>query len=72
MSSKHHVELEGEVTHCGAGGHFRVATEAGHTVIARLSGKMRKNRIRVVLGDQVVVNVSPYDPSRGFITFRAK
>ena len=51
MSDSKHIEMEGEVVNCGAGGHFRVLckTETGeHTIIAKLSGKMRKNRIRVV------------------------
>ena len=72
MSSGDHVEMAGEVIDCGAGGHFRVECEGGHIVIAKLSGKMRKNRIRVVLGDQVKVLVSPYDPTRGIIAFRSR
>lgn len=71
MASKDHIELEGQVVHCGAGGIFQVEC-ASHTVTAKLSGKMRKHRIRVVLGDMVTVAVSPYDASKGFITFRAK
>lgn len=69
--SKDHIEMEGEITHCGAGGAFKVKCDE-HIVDAKLSGRMRKNRIRVVLGDQVTVAVSPYDPSRGMITFRKK
>jgi translation initiation factor IF-1 len=49
-----------------------VETEAGHTVLAHMAGKMRRHRIRVVLGDQVTVAVSPYDPTRGRITYRAR
>ncbi|MFQ5352883.1 MAG: translation initiation factor IF-1 [Candidatus Binatia bacterium] len=72
MAKEHHVEMEGEVVNCGAGGIFCIKCEGGHTVLAKLSGRMRKNRIRVVLGDQVIVAVSPYDPKRGLITYRKR
>jgi translation initiation factor IF-1 len=72
MSKEDHIQLEGRVVQCGAGGIFRVKTENGHEVVARLSGKMRQNKIRVVLGDEVIVGVSPYDPSKGLINFRKK
>ena len=55
-----------------AGGNFRVSTDSGHEVLAQLAGRMRRNRIRVVLGDRVTVAVSPYDPTRGLIVYRAK
>lgn len=51
---------------------FRVELENGHTVLAYLSGKMRKYYIRVLLGDRVKVDVSPYDLTRGRITYRHK
>ena len=54
------------------GGNFKIEVQGGHMVLAHLAGRMRRNRIRVVLGDQVTVSVSPYDPSRGLITYRAK
>jgi translation initiation factor IF-1 len=54
------------------GGYFRIDVQGGHSVLAHLAGRMRRNRIRVVLGDTVTVSVSPYDPSRGLITFRSK
>ena len=54
------------------GGNFKVEVDGGHSVLAQLAGNMRRNRIRVVLGDHVTVSVSPYDPTRGLITFRAK
>ena len=66
------VDMEGRVEEVLVGGNFKVAVEGGHTVLAHLAGRMRKNRIRVVLGDMVTVSVSPYDPSRGLITYRAK
>ena len=66
------VQLEGEVVLIAKGGNFRVRCDNGHEVLAKLAGRMRRNRIRVVLGDRVTVAVSPYDPSRGFIVFRAR
>jgi translation initiation factor IF-1 len=66
------VDMEGKVAEVLVGGNFRVAVEGGHTVLAHLAGRMRRNRIRVVLGDNVTVSVSPYDPTRGLITYRAK
>jgi translation initiation factor IF-1 len=72
MSRDDHIQLDGEVVLIAAGGNFRIRTETGHEVLARLAGKMRRHRIRVVLGDRVTVAVSPYDPSRGFIVYRAR
>lgn len=64
------IEFDGKVAEVLAGGNFKVALENGHSVLARLSGRMRRFHIRVVIGDRVTVAVSPYDPTRGFITFR--
>ena len=64
------VPLNGRVSEVLAGGNFRIALENGGTVLAQLSGRLRRNRIRVTLGDHVTVSVSPYDPSRGLITYR--
>jgi translation initiation factor IF-1 len=72
MSRDDAIELTGKVTEVLKGGLFRVETDAGHTVLAHMAGKMRRYRIRVVLGDQVTVAVSPYDPTRGRIVFRAR
>jgi translation initiation factor IF-1 len=72
MSSEDAIEFEGVVTEVLKGGLFRVETEAGHSVLAHMAGKMRRHRIRVVLGDQVTVAVSPYDPTRGRIVFRSR
>ena len=72
MAKEEHVELEGRVVSCGTGGIFRVECANGHQIVAKLSGRMRKNRIRVVLGDQVTVAVSAYDPDRGLITYRSR
>jgi translation initiation factor IF-1 len=67
-----HVKLDGVVTQVFAGGQFEVNTDAGAVVRARLCGRMRKYRIRVILGDRVTVALSPYDLSHGMIVFRAK
>jgi translation initiation factor IF-1 len=66
------IQLEGTVTEALPGTQFKVELENGHEIIAYLSGKMRKYYIRVLLGDNVTVEMSPYDLSRGRITFRHK
>lgn len=67
-----HVKLDGVVAQVFAGGQFEINTDAGAVVRARLCGRMRKYRIRVILGDRVTVALSPYDLSHGMIVFRAK
>jgi translation initiation factor IF-1 len=64
--------MDGTIAEVLAGGNFIVSVEGGHKVLAHLAGRMRRNHIRVVLGDHVTVAVSPYDPSRGLIVFRSK
>ena len=66
------IEVEGRVIECLPNATFRVAMESGHTVLAHLSGRMRQHYIRVLLGDWVKVELSPYDLKRGRITYRAK
>lgn len=72
MSKEDHIEFEGTIVEVLAGGMFRVQLDSGLMVLAHLAGKMRKFRIRIVLGDRVRVAVSPYDPSRGRIVYRMK
>lgn len=72
MSKEDLIPLEGEVTLVAKGGHFTVRTDQGHEVLARLAGKIRRHRIRVVLGDRVTVGVSAYDPTKGFIIYRQR
>ena len=55
-----------------SGGLYRVECESGQEVLAQLSGRMRRFRIKVVPGDRVTVGVSPYDTERGIITYRAR
>ena len=72
MPSKDKIEIEGVVVEALPGTQFRVELENGHTVLAYLSGKMRKYYIRILLGDRVRVELSPYDLERGRITYRFK
>ena len=66
------VELEGTITDVLPSTTFRVALDTGQTVMATLCGKMRRFRIRVLHGDRVRLEMSPYDLTRGRITFRHK
>lgn len=72
MASDDLIEIEGRIKEVYAGGNFLVETDAGTDVYAHLAGKLRRFRIRVVLGDRVTVAVSPYDLSKGRIVFRHK
>ncbi len=64
------IQLEGSVVEVLTDGNFRIETETGQSLLARLAGKLRKFRIRVILGDKVTVGVSPYDPTHGLILHR--
>ena len=66
------VRMEGTVVKALPGTQFKVKLENGHEILAYLSGKMRKYYIRVLLGDQVTVEMSPYDLTRGRIVYRHK
>ena len=66
------IEMEGVVTQCLSNGMFRVKLENGFNVLAHLSGKIRRNYIRILLGDRVIVELSPYDLTRGRIIYRAR
>ncbi|MBK6489071.1 MAG: translation initiation factor IF-1 [Gemmatimonadetes bacterium] len=66
------IELEGSVSEVLPSAMFRVDLENGHQLLATTAGKMRKFRIRILAGDRVTVEVSPYDLTRGRITFRHK
>lgn len=72
VSKDDHIEFDGVVIEVLTGGMFRVKIDDDHSVIAHLAGKMRKFRIKVVLGDRVKVAVSPYDPNRGRIIYRVR
>ncbi len=66
------IEMEGTVTETLPNTMFRVQLENGHIVTAHISGRMRKNYIRILTGDKVTVQLTPYDLSKGRITFRAR
>ncbi len=72
MAKEEHIEFEGTVIDTMPNTTFRVELENGHVVTAHISGKMRKNYIRILTGDTVTVQLTPYDLSKGRITYRAR
>ena len=72
MSKEELIELEGTVVELLPNATFRVKLENNHEIIAHTAGKMRKNRIRVLTGDKVMIEMTPYDLSKGRITYRFK
>ena len=72
MAKEEHIEMEGTVTEALPNTMFRVELENGHVVTAHISGKMRKHYIRILRGDKVTVELTPYDLSKGRITYRAR
>jgi translation initiation factor IF-1 len=66
------VEFSGVVRSAQAAGNFLVELETGHVVLARIAGRLNKHRIRVIAGDRVTCEISPYDPRRGRIVWRRK
>ena len=72
MSKEDVIELEGTVLEALPNAMFRVEFENGHKILAHISGKLRMNYIRILPGDKVTVEMSPYDLTRGRITWRAK
>ena len=70
--SKDVIEIEGTIIESMPNAMFRVELENGHEILAHISGKIRKNFIRIFPGDRVKVEMTPYDLSRGRITFRLK
>ena len=72
MSKEDQIEMDGEVIDTLPNTMFRVKLDNGHVVIAHISGKMRKNYIRILTGDVVLVELTPYDLSKGRITFRER
>ena len=72
MAKEDHIEFEGEVIDTLPNTTFRVKLENDHEIIAHTAGRMRKNRIRVLAGDRVTVEMTPYDLTKGRITYRFK
>ncbi|MCA8889515.1 MAG: translation initiation factor IF-1 [Amphiplicatus sp.] len=72
MAKEELLEFEGTVEELLPNATFRVKLENGHEIIAHTAGKMRKNRIRVLAGDKVLIEMSPYDLTKGRVTYRFK
>lgn len=72
MSKKDFIELEGVVQEALPNAMFRVELSNGHVIVAHISGKIRQNNIRIIPEDRVIVELSPYDLSKGRITYRYK
>ena len=72
MAKQKPIEQDGVVVESLSNAMFKVKLDNDHEVIAHTSGKMRKNRIRVLAGDRVTVEMTPYDLTKGRITFRSK
>jgi translation initiation factor IF-1 len=72
LSKADHIEIPGTVNTATGGGNFSVALDTGNTILAKLSGKMKRFKIKIIAGDKVTVSVSPYDPTHGLITHRAR
>ena len=72
MSKQDVIEVEGTVTEALPNAQFKVKLQNGHVILAVISGKLRMNYIRILPGDKVTVEMSPYDLTRGRITWRTK
>ncbi|MGB1310104.1 MAG: translation initiation factor IF-1 [Leucothrix sp.] len=72
MAKEENIEMEGTVVETLPNTTFRVELENGHVVNAHISGRMRKNYIRILTGDTVTVQLTPYDLTKGRITYRSK
>ena len=72
MSKQDMIELEGTVVEAMPNAMFKVEIQGGHQILAHISGKLRMNFIRILPGDKVTVEMSPYDLSKGHITWRSK
>ena len=72
MAKEDSIEMQGTILETLPNTMFRVELENGHVVIAHISGKMRKNYIRILTGDKATVEMTPYDLSKGRIVFRSR
>ena len=72
MTKEEKIEVDGRVVESFPNAMFKVEIEGGHTVLAHISGKMRMHYIKILPGDKVTVDLTPYDLSRARIIFRAK
>ncbi|MSR89471.1 translation initiation factor IF-1 [Patescibacteria group bacterium] len=71
-NTKEVIEVEGSVIEALPNAHFKVELENGHVILAHISGKMRMHYIKILPGDRVTIEMTPYDLSKGRITFRHK
>ena len=72
MAKEETIQMQGEIVETLPNATFRVKLESGHVVLGHISGKMRMHYIRILPGDKVTVELTPYDLSRGRIVFRAR
>ena len=72
MAKEELIEFDGEITELLPEGRFRVRLDNDHTILAYTAGRMKRNRIRSLVGDRVTVEMTPYDLDKGRITFRHK
>ena len=72
MAKEESIEMQGTILETLPNTMFRVQLDNGHIVMAHISGKMRKNYLRILTGDKVTVEITPYDLTKGRITFRAR
>jgi translation initiation factor IF-1 len=72
MAKEELIEMEGTVAELLPDGRFRVRLESGHEIVAYTAGRMKKNRIRTLAGDRVIVEMTPYDLSKGRVIYRHK
>lgn len=72
MSKEDVIQFQGTIAEVLPNAMFRVQLENGHVILAHTSGRMRKNRIRVLMGDQVTIEMTPYDLTKGRVVFRQK
>jgi len=70
LDSKEFIETEGEVLELMPSATFKIALANGHEILGHLSGKMRMNKIKILPGDRVKIQISPYDLSKGRVTYR--
>ena len=72
MSKEDMIELEGTVVEAMPNAMFKVEIQGGHTILAHISGKLRQHYIKIIIGDSVKLEMSPYDLTKGRITWRSK
>ena len=70
MAKEDLAKFDGKIISTPGGGHYNVELENGKPIVAKLSGKMKQNKIRCIVGDEVIVGISAYDISHGIILFR--